>query len=61
MRLNPNMRTRQMPDKALLFTILALLIFGWIMSFSASLAYFSSYSIFLNKPIFICAWFDLLD
>ena len=55
MRLNPNMRTRQMPDKALLSSILALLIFGWIMSFSASLAYFSSYSFFFKQTIFICA------
>ncbi len=55
MRLNPNMRTRQMPDKSLLFTILALLIFGWIMSFSASLAYFSSYSYFFKQTLFICA------
>ena len=55
MRLNPNMRTRQMPDKALLSSILALLIFGWLMSFSASLAYFSSYSFFFKQTIFISA------
>ncbi len=55
MRLNPKMRTRQMPDKSLLFTILALLLFGWIMSFSASLAYFSSYSYFFKQTFFICA------
>ena len=55
MRLNPNMRTRQMPDKALLSSILALLIFGWLMSFSASLAYFSSYSFFFKQTIFICS------
>ena len=55
MRLNPNMKTRQMPDKALLSSILALLIFGWLMSFSASLAYFSSYSFFFKQTIFICA------
>ena len=55
MRLNPNMRTRQMPDKALLASILTLLIFGWLMSFSASLAYFSSYSFFLKQTVFICA------
>ena len=55
MRLNPNMRTRQMPDKALLSSIMALLIFGWLMSFSASLAYFSSYSFFFKQTIFICA------
>ena len=55
MRLNPNMRTRQMPDKALMASILTLLIFGWLMSFSASLAYFSSYSFFFNQTVFICA------
>ena len=55
MRLNPNMRTRQMPDKALLASILTLLIFGWLMSFSASLAYFSSYSFFFKQTIFISA------
>ena len=55
MRSNPNMRTRQMPDKALLSSILALLIFGWLMSFSASLAYFSSYSFFFKQTIFISA------
>ena len=55
MRLNPNMRTRQMPDKALLASILSLLIFGWLMSFSASLAYFSSYSFFFKQTVFICA------
>ncbi len=55
MRLNPNMRTRQMPDKTLLASILTLLIFGWLMSFSASLAYFSSYSFFFKQTVFICA------
>jgi cell division protein FtsW len=55
MRLNPNMRTRQMPDKALLASILTLLIFGWLMSFSASLAYFSSYLFFFKQTVFICA------
>ena len=55
MRLNPNMRTRKMPDKALLASILTLLIFGWLMSFSASLAYFSSYSFFFKQTVFICA------
>ncbi|MFL2467127.1 MAG: putative lipid II flippase FtsW [Candidatus Pseudothioglobus sp.] len=49
------MRTRQMPDKALLASILTLLIFGWLMSFSASLAYFSSYSFFFKQTVFICA------
>ena len=55
MRLNPNMRTKKMPDKALLSSILALIIFGWLMSFSASLAYFSSYSFFFKQTIFIGA------
>jgi len=53
MRLNPNMRTRQMPDKALLTSILALLVFGWIMVFSASLSYHSSYFHFIKQTIFI--------
>ena len=53
MRLNPNMRTRQMPDKAMLSSILALLIFGWIMMLSASLAHFSSYSYFIKQTLFI--------
>lgn len=53
MRLNSTMRTQQMPDKSLLFVILALLIFGWIMSFSASLSYFSSYSFFAKQTLFI--------
>ena len=53
MRLNPNMRTRQMPDKALISSILALLIFGWIMMLSASLAHFSSYSFFIKQTLFI--------
>ena len=42
-----------MPDKSLLSVILALLIFGWIMSFSASLSYFSSYSFFAKQTLFI--------
>jgi cell division protein FtsW len=47
------MRTRQMPDKSLLSAIIALIIFGWIMSFSASLAYFESYSHFFKQTLFI--------
>ena len=47
------MRTRQMPDKSLLSAIIALIIFGWIMSFSASLAYFESYSYFFKQTFFI--------
>ena len=53
MRLNSTMRTQQMPDMSLLSVILALLIFGWIMSFSASLSYFSSYSFFAKQTLFI--------
>ena len=53
MRLNSTMRTQQMPDKSLLSVILVLLIFGWIMSFSASLSYFSSYSFFAKQTLFI--------
>ena len=47
------MRTRQMPDKSLLSAIITLIIFGWIMSFSASLAYFESYSYFFKQTLFI--------
>ena len=53
MQLNSTMRTQQMPDMSLLSVILALLIFGWIMSFSASLSYFSSYSFFAKQTLFI--------
>ena len=53
MILNPATRTRQMPDKQLLSAILALIIFGWIMMLSASLAYFSSYSFFIKQTLFI--------
>ncbi|HIL45294.1 MAG TPA: cell cycle protein, partial [Candidatus Thioglobus sp.] len=42
-----------MPDKSLLTAIIALLIFGWIMSFSASLSYFSSYTFFAKQTLFI--------
>ena len=42
-----------MPDKSLLTAIIALIIFGWIMSFSASLAYFESYSYFFKQTFFI--------
>ena len=44
-------RTGQSPDKNLLITIMALIIFGLIMSFSASLAHFNSYS-YVNKQGF---------
>ena len=53
MLLDQTMRTKQMPDKSLLSAIIALIIFGWIMSFSASLAYFESYSYFFKQTLFI--------
>ena len=42
-----------MPDKSLLSAIIALIIFGWIMSFSASLAHFNSYNWFFKHALFI--------
>ena len=53
MKLNPSMRTKQMPDKALLSAILTLIIFGWIMMLSASLAFSDSYTIFFKQTLFI--------
>ena len=53
MKLNPSMRTKKMPDKALLSAILTLIIFGWIMMLSASLAYFDSYTYFYKQTLFI--------
>ena len=53
MKLNPSMKTNQMPDKALLSAILMLVIFGWIMMLSASLAYFDSYTFFYKQTLFI--------
>jgi len=53
MKLNPSMRTKQMPDKALLSAILMLIIFGWIMMLSASLAHFDSYTFFYKQTLFI--------
>ena len=50
-----SIKTRQKPDKSLLFAILAMIVFGWIMSFSASLAHFDSYNWFIKQTIFICA------
>ena len=50
-----SIKTRQMPDKSLLLAILAMIVFGWIMSFSASLAHFDSYNWFIKQTIFICA------
>ena len=46
-------KTGQLPDKYLTIAILALLTFGWIMSFSASLGHFSSYSFFFKQSAFI--------
>ena len=57
MKLNPSMRTKQMPDKALLLAILMLIIFGWIMMLSASLAHFDSYTFFLKQTLFILNYF----
>jgi len=42
-----------MPDKSLLSAIIALIIFGWIMLFSASLAHFNSYNLFFKQAFFI--------
>ena len=53
MKLNPSMRTNQMPDKVLLSTILMLIIFGWVMMLSASLAHFDSYTFFYKQTLFI--------
>ena len=53
MKLNSSMRTKKMPDKALLSAILMLIIFGWIMMLSASLAYFDSYTFFYKQTLFI--------
>ena len=48
-----SIKTRQMPDKSLLFVILTMIVFGWIMSFSASLANFNSYNWFIKHTIFV--------
>ena len=53
MQSNTIMKTKQMPDKSLLSAILLMIVFGWIMSFSASLAYFESYSYFFKQTLFI--------
>ena len=54
-----SIKTRQIPDKSLLFAILAMVVFGWIMSFSASLAHFDSYNWFIKQTIFICTGLTL--
>ncbi|WP_428087354.1 FtsW/RodA/SpoVE family cell cycle protein [Candidatus Thioglobus sp.] len=46
-------KTGQLPDKNLTIAILMLLIFGWILSFSASLGYSGSYGFFIKQSIFI--------
>ena len=46
-------KTGQLPDKHLAIAILVLLIFGWIMSFSASLGHFDSYIYFFKQSIYI--------
>ena len=53
MRLNSAIRTKQMPDKALLSAILLLIVFGWIMVLSASLSSHSSYIYFIKQTLFI--------
>ncbi len=50
---NESIKTRQLPDKSLLFAILAMIMLGWIMSFSASLAHFNSHNWFIKQTIFI--------
>lgn len=47
------MKTGLFPDKKLLTTILVLIVFGWIMSFSASLGSTGSYSYFFKQSFFI--------
>jgi len=54
-----SIKTRQMPDKSLLFVILTMIVFGWIMSFSASLANFNSYNWFIKHTIFVLAVYFL--
>jgi cell division protein FtsW len=46
-------KTGQSPDKNLLITILVLITFGWILSFSASLGHFDSYSYVIKQGFFI--------
>jgi cell division protein FtsW len=46
-------KTGQSPDIKLLVTIVVLIIFGWIMSFSASLAHFDSYSYVSKQGFYI--------
>ena len=46
-------QTGKSPDKKLLTIILVLIAFGWILSFSASLGHFSSYTYMLKQGLFI--------
>ena len=46
-------KTGQLPDKSLATAILILLLFGWILSFSASLGHFDSYSYFFKQSVYI--------
>jgi cell division protein FtsW len=46
-------KTGLLPDKNLTIAILLLLVFGWIMSFSASLGHFGHYGFFLKQTIYI--------
>jgi cell division protein FtsW len=46
-------KTAQLPDKNLLFAILALIIFGWILSSSASIGHFGNYSKAINQAVYI--------
>lgn len=46
-------KTGQLPDKPLSSAILILLLFGWILSFSASLGHFDSYSYFFKQSVYI--------
>lgn len=45
--------TGQLPDKKLLIAILALTTFGWILSFSASVGHFNSYTYMIKQGLFI--------
>ena len=46
-------QTGQSPDKNLLLAILALIAFGWVMSFSASLGHFNGYSFAIKQAFYI--------
>ena len=46
-------QTGQSPNKNLLLAIMALIAFGWIMSFSASLGHFNSYSFAIKQGFYI--------